>query len=95
MRDPGLDAGGAVAVNRLPFGGSIQTLLQFGEMFGCFVLFTSLNQRKDLFLGVPGSLQQGPVNLAFPQGGAGLFGGGSCIGHKRKECLIGMVPVNP
>jgi hypothetical protein len=63
-------------------------------MFGGFVLFAGLNQRKDLLLGVPGSLQQGPVNLAFPQGGAGLFGGGSCVGHKPKVCLMGMVPVN-
>jgi len=95
MSDPRLDAGRTVAVNRLPFGGAIQTLLQFGEMLGGFVLFPGLNQRKNLLLGSPGGLQQGPVHLAFAQGGAGLFGGRGSISHKRKECLIGMVPVNP
>jgi len=95
MSDPGLDARGTVAVDGLPFGGAIQTLLQFGKMLGRFVLFTGLNQRKNFLLGGPGGLQQDPVDLAFPQGCAGLFGGRGCVGHKRKECLIGMVPVNP
>ena len=95
MSDPGLDAGGTVAVDRLAFGGAIQTLLQFREMLRRLVFFPGLNQRKNLLLGGPGGLQQGSVHLAFAQGGAGLFGGGGSVGHKRKECLIGVVPVNP
>ena len=95
MRDAGLDPGGTIAMNRVTFGRPIQPLLQFGKMFRGFVFFAVLNQGHQFLLGVAGGLQKSPVDLAAAKRGAGLFGGGSGVGHKRKECPKRRAPVNP
>jgi len=95
MSDPGLDAGRAVAVNRLALGSPIQTLLQLWKVFGRLILFSGLDQRDHLLLGVPGGLQEGSVDFAPAQGGTGLFGGGSGVGHSRKACPSRAALVNP
>jgi len=95
MSDAGLDPGGAVAVNRFPFGGAIQALLQLRKVLGRFVFFPGLDQGHHLLLGVTGGLQQGPIEFAAAKRGASLFGGGSGVSHKRKSCRREAVYVNP
>ena len=95
MRDAGFDPGGAVTVNRFALGSPVQPFLQLGKVFGRFFLFSGLNQRQEFFLGVSGSLQKNAVYFATTKSGAGLFGGRSGIGHKRKQCLREAAGVNP
>ena len=86
---------GAVAMDRLTFGGPIQPFLQIREVLGRLVLLSGLNQRKHFFLGHAGGLQQGPVHFTFPEGGTGLLGSGSGVSHKQKQCPSGTGRVNP
>jgi len=95
MRDPGLDAGGTIAVNRFTFGCPIKALLQFRKKLGGLIFFSGFHQGNQLLLGVPGGLQKCPVHFTTADGGTGLFGSRGGICHKEKECPNRAVSVNP
>lgn len=82
-------------MNGLAFGGTIQPFLEIRKMLGRLIFLSGLNQGNDLLLGIAGCLQENTVDLTAAERGTGLFGGRSCVGHKRKECLRHRSPVNP
>lgn len=94
VRDAGLDARGAVLVNRLALGRAVQTPLQFGEELGRLVLLAGCDQRQEFFLGQTSFVQKETIDHSATEGSASLFGGGSSISHKGKECPKDMASVN-
>jgi len=93
--DTGLNASGAIPVNRLSFGGTIQPLLQFRKELHRFVLLAGSNQGQQLFLGIPSMVQKTPIYHTTPKRGASLFCSRSSICHKGKECPNPLPHVNP
>lgn len=95
MSDAGLNAGGTIPMNRLPFGRPIQPPLQFRKELRGLRFFAGRDQGQQLFLCATGGIQKTPVHFPATQGGAGLFGGRCGVGHKRKQCPKGGEDVNP
>jgi len=82
-------------MNRLSFGRPIQPALQFGKKFGGLRFFPGGDQGQQLLMRTAGRIQKAPVHFPTTQGGAGLFGGRGCVGHKQKACLKRGADVNP
>ena len=82
-------------MNRLPFGRPIQPALQFRKELGGLRFFTGRDQGQQLLLGAARCIQKTPIHFPTTQGGAGLFGGRGCVGHKLVQCLNEGADVNP
>lgn len=82
-------------MNRLPFGRPIQTALQLREELGGLGFFSGRDQGQQLLLGSSGRIQKTTIHFPTTQGGAGLFGSRSSVGHKQEQCLKGGAVVNP
>jgi hypothetical protein len=82
-------------MNRLALGSPIQAALQFWKEFRSLFLLTGGDQCQELLLGTPSRVQKTAVHLTTAEGGTGLFGGRSSIGHKQKQCPKRGVDVNP
>ena len=95
MSDPRLDSSRTIPMNRLTLSRTIQTTLQFGKELGSFRFLSGRDQGQKLLLRPASRIQKTPVHFPTTQGGASLFGGRGCVGHKRKQCLKRGSDVNP